>query len=54
MEEAKIDENTYEVHNKGNFDTDYSVLRFEFVPHKCLKDFKCVHVPAGKKVTVSF
>ena len=52
--ETRIDDNTYEVYNKGDFDTDYTVLRFEYIPHKSLKDFKCVHVHAGEKITVSF
>ena len=52
IEEKYIDENTVELYNKGNFDTDYSVLRFEYIPHKCLTAFKCVHLRVGEKLTV--
>jgi len=38
----------------ASFDTDYSVLRFEYIPHKSLKDFKCIHIRAGETLRVSF
>lgn len=52
IEEKYIDENTVELYNKGDFDTDYSVLKFENIPHKCLTAFKCVHIRAGEKIVV--
>ncbi len=52
--ETKIDENTVEVYNKGTWDTDYSVLKFEYIPHKNLCDFKKIHIRAGEKVIVKF
>lgn len=52
IEERYIDENTVELYNKGDFDTDYSVLRFEYIPHKSLTAFKCVHIRAGEKIVV--
>lgn len=52
IEERYIDENTVELYNKGDFDTDYSVLKFDYVPHKCLTAFKCVHLRAGEKLIV--
>ena len=52
IEERYIDENTVELYNKGEFDTDYSVLKFEYVPHKCLTAFKCVHLCSGEKTVV--
>ncbi len=48
------DEYTAELHNEGEYDTDYSVLRFEYIPHKSLADFTCVHLKAGEKKTVTF
>ena len=35
-------------------DTDYAVLKFEYIPHKNLCGFKKVHVPVGASVTVKF
>ena len=52
IEEKYIDENTVELYNKGDFDTDYSVLRFEYIPNKCLTAFKCVHIRAGERLVV--
>ena len=49
-----IDENTVEVKNNGEYDTDYSVLKFEYIPHKNLCDFKCIHLKSGETVTVRF
>ena len=52
--ESWIDEKTVELHNRGAYDTDYSVLRFEYLPHKSLADFTSVHIKAGEKKTVKF
>jgi len=54
IEEKWIDEKTVEVSNRGTYDTDYSVLRFEYVPHKNLCDFQCIHLRAGETKTVNF
>ena len=54
IKENWIDENTVELTNCGEYDTDYSVLKFEYVPHKNLCDFKCVHLNKGETVTVKF
>lgn len=49
-----IDENRVEIVNKGNFDTDYAVLKFKYEPHKELLDFKKIHIKAREKITVEF
>ena len=54
IEENWIDENTVEITNKGDFDTKYSVLKFEYIPHKNLCGFKKVFVKKGETVTVKF
>ena len=52
VKETYLDENTVELYNAGPYDTDYSVLRFENIPHKCLTAFKCVHIRAGETIKV--
>jgi len=42
------------VENKSDIETDYSVLRYEYVPHKSLVDFKKVHLAPMETVTVTF
>jgi beta-glucosidase len=54
IEENWLDEHTVEVVNKGSYDTDYSVLHFEYVPYKNLTDFRCIHLLAGERKTVTF
>ena len=54
VEEKWLDENTVELYNKDGMDTDYSVLKFKYEPHKELIDFKKVHIKVGEKVTVKF
>ena len=54
IKENWIDENTVEVTNCGKYDTDYSVLKYEYIPHKSLCGFECVHVKCGETVTVKF
>ena len=49
-----LDENTVEVTNKGEYDTDYAVLKFKYEPHPELLDFTKVHIKAGQKLTVKF
>ncbi len=40
--------------NCGDFDTMYSVLKFEYIPHKNLCGFKKVFLKKGEKKTLSF
>ncbi|MBR4933762.1 MAG: glycoside hydrolase family 3 C-terminal domain-containing protein, partial [Clostridia bacterium] len=54
IEENWADDNTVVLTNKGEYDTDYSVLKFEYIPHKSLCDFKTVHLKKGETVTVRF
>ena len=54
IEEKWLDDYTVEISNIGDFDTDYSVLRFEHQPHKKLCDFRCIHLRAGESKTVNF
>ncbi len=49
-----INENEVEVTNKGGMDTDYSVLKFKYEPHKELLDFKKVHIKVGETIKVVF
>ncbi len=49
-----IDENTVELTNNGSYDTNYSVLKYEYIPHKSLCGFKKVFIKSGEKVIVSF
>ena len=54
ISENWLDENTVEIKNSGNYDTNYSVLKYEYIPHKNLCNFKKVFVPKGQKLTVRF
>lgn len=54
IKEEWVDEDTVILRNLGDYDTDYSVLKFRYVPHKELCDFKCVHIKKGETVTVKF
>ena len=54
IKENWTDENTVEVSNIGNFDTAYSVLKFEYIPHKCLCGIKKIFIKKGEKITVEF
>ena len=48
------DENTVILKNNGEYDVNYSVLKFEYIPHKSLCDFKKVFIKAGEEITVKF
>lgn len=48
------DDATVVLHNNGDYDVDYSVLRYEYIPHKSLCGFKKVPVKAHTCVTVKF
>lgn len=54
IEEKWIDGRTVELTNKGELDTAYSVLRFEYIPYKNLCGFKKVFLHKGETVTVVF
>ena len=54
IEEKWTDENTVVLTNKGNFDVNYSVLKFEYIPHKNLCGFKKQYILAGESITVKF
>ena len=52
IEEKWLDENTVQLTNKGDYDTDYSVLKFEYIPHKCLCGFEKVFIKKNETITV--
>ena len=52
--EKWIDESTVEIENKGNYDTAYSVLKYEYIPHKSLCGIKKVFIKKGEKITLKF
>lgn len=52
--EKWIDENTVEVTNNGGYDTWYSVLQYEYIPHKSLKDFRKIHIKQCEKQIIAF
>ena len=54
IKENWIDENTVEITNKGNFDTKYSVLKYEYIPHKNLCGFKKVFIRKGETIEIKF
>ncbi len=54
IEEKWIDEDTVEIINNGDFSTDYTVQKYEYIPHKSLCGFKKVFIPKGERITVSF
>lgn len=54
IQETQIDENTVEVTNNGDFDTNYTVLKFEYIPHKNLCGFKKIFIKKGETVRVCF
>lgn len=52
--EEPIDENTVKLTNKGPFDTWYSALKFEYIPHKNLCGFQKVFLKKDETVTIKF
>ena len=40
--------------NFDSFDTNYSVLQYEYIPHKSLKDFRKIHIRKGETKAVRF
>ena len=47
-------ENTVVVKNHGPLDTWYTVLQFEYIPHKNLKNFKKIFLSAGEEKRIHF
>lgn len=54
IREKWIDENTVELSNLGKYDTAYSVLKYEHIPHPSLCGFRKVFLKAGETLTVKF
>ncbi len=54
VKENWINENEVELHNVGDYDTGYSVLKYQTEPTKKLVNFKKVFLKKGEKVTVKF
>lgn len=54
ISEKWIDQNTVEVTNCGDYDTDYSVLKFVTEPNKTLSAFKKIHIKKGEIKTIKF
>lgn len=54
ISEKWIDENTAEVTNNGDYDTDYSVLKFLTEPYRALSAFKKIHLKKGETKIVKF
>lgn len=54
ISEKWTDQNTVEVTNRGDYDTDYSVLKFVTEPNKALSAFKKIHIKKGETKTVKF
>ncbi len=54
ISENWINENTVEIINKGEYDTDYSVLKYEYIPHKSLCGIKKVFIKSGEKIKIRF
>lgn len=54
IRENWIDDNTVEVTNAGEYDTAYSVLKYEHIPHKSLCGYKKIFIKKGETVTVKF
>lgn len=52
--ESWLDGRTAHVVNEGPFDTAYSVLRYEWLPHKALCGYQKIFLKAGEETTVRF
>ena len=52
--EEWIDGETVKLTNNGEYDVNYTVLRYEYIPHKSLCGFKKVKINANETVTVKF
>ena len=54
IKEKELDENTVEVTNNGAYDTAYTVLKYEYIPHKSLCGFQKIFLKAGETKRVVF
>ena len=54
IRENWIDEKTVEISNNGDYDVNYTLLRFEYIPHKNLCGYKKIYLKANSKTTVIF
>lgn len=54
IRENWLDDKTVEVENRGKVDTAYSILRYEYIPHKNLCGFEKIFIKAGEKQTIIF
>ena len=54
ISENWLDENTVEITNCGDYDTSYSVLKYENIPHKSLCGIKKIFIKKGQTVKVCF
>ena len=54
ISENWLDENTAEITNCGDYDTSYSVLKYENIPHKSLCGIKKIFIKKGQTVKVCF
>lgn len=54
IREKWLDDNTVEVTNSGDYDTAYSVLKYEYIPHKSLCGFKKIFIKKCETITVKF
>ena len=52
--EEWTDERTVRLTNHSDFACDFTVLRYEYIPHKNLCDFTALHLEAGETKTVTF
>lgn len=52
--EEWIDENTVMLTNNGKFDTLYTVLKIDYIPHKSLAGFKKILIKTGEKTICKF
>lgn len=49
-----IDENMVEITNNGGHDTWYSVLQYEYIPHRSLKNFSKIYIRCGESKIIKF
>ena len=54
IKEEWLDDNKVKISNNGKFDTSYTVLQFEYLPHKSLKNFKKIFIKSGENITLKF
>jgi len=52
IKESWLDDNTVELTNNGEYDVNYTVLHFEYIPHKNLAGFKKVFLKKGETLKV--